>query len=67
MLAKIENAVREKKSDAYAVQIKIFLLSALKAIFHSAKYSDQTNFFDRKFLFAFFSLFSIWRAYYFQL
>ena len=34
----------------------------IRAVFHSAKNSDQTNFYDRKFLLGFFSSFSVWRT-----
>ena len=47
--------------------MEIMFSLRLKAVFHSAKNSDQINFPYGKFLLGFFSSFSIWRVDYIQL
>ena len=51
---------------SYFLQIIHFSIN-IKAIFHSAKNSDQTNFSNRTLLPGFFSSFSIWSGDYIQL
>ena len=68
MIFRCEFLYLHVKNLQYVISFFLFLnfncsyKGSLKAVFHSAKNSDQTNFSARKFLLGVFSSFSIWRA-----